>query len=294
MYDPHSFHKSVRGIVFRLILLPLSVLGLSLAAGSVLRESSPFQLKTEEIQHSGQGSLSFETDPEELFPVTRGTIKDIVTLMQKIPEGTYQTSRIVLRGKEAECSYLPGDLIDLPDLSDHLLQKERPGNPILSAQRARVLSVRKGVGECIVTCLPAQQITLNVQLPEKTLNRIHASTEIQAVLGDSILEASVDAIGDQVQDGFYPVKLKIYDRQIIGRNGCTLTIQFLMEEKKNVLKVPADCIFHDQEERAFVLLFTPEEVLSVPVEVGIVEQDMVEIRSGLKEGDLLLPEGSVY
>ena len=289
MHDKHSLTQNTGRFFLRLTLLPLCVILLSSAAGIALHESNPYLLKMEAMQKNDQGMVLSETDPEDLYPVSRGPVKDTITVSQKIPEGTYRTSRIVLRGEEADCRYLPGEIIDLPKAGNLM-----PAGLCPLSLHARILSVRRGTGECTLICLPSQKISLTVLLPENTLNRISASTKIHAGLFQKDLEAVVEELGSRVVNGYYPVKLSIYDRESIGRDGCTLTVSFTVEEKPDVLKLPADCIFHDDAGDAFVLLYTPEDILSMPVETGIIDRNMVEICSGLKEGDLVLPEGSIF
>jgi cobalt-zinc-cadmium efflux system membrane fusion protein len=62
-----------------------------------------------------------------------------------------------------------------------------------------------------------------------------------------------------------------------------------------VLSVPASAVLHNAENEPFVYVeVKPREFARRPVTVGVQQNGRVEIRSGLKEGEPVVSEGSVF
>jgi cobalt-zinc-cadmium efflux system membrane fusion protein len=65
--------------------------------------------------------------------------------------------------------------------------------------------------------------------------------------------------------------------------------------KKNILSVPVSAVLHDSENEPFVYVeVRPREFARRSVAVGAQQNGSVEIRSGLKEGEEVVSEGSVF
>jgi cobalt-zinc-cadmium efflux system membrane fusion protein len=64
---------------------------------------------------------------------------------------------------------------------------------------------------------------------------------------------------------------------------------------RNILSVPVSAVLHDEENEPFVYVeVEPRQFARRRVAVGAEQNGKVEIRSGLKEGEQVVSEGSVF
>ncbi|MGH9609255.1 MAG: hypothetical protein ACRD34_06215, partial [Bryobacteraceae bacterium] len=65
--------------------------------------------------------------------------------------------------------------------------------------------------------------------------------------------------------------------------------------EKNVLNVPLSAVLHDTENEPFVYVeVKPRQFAQRAVAVGVQQDGRVEIQSGLKRGEPVVSEGSVF
>ena len=73
------------------------------------------------------------------------------------------------------------------------------------------------------------------------------------------------------------------------RSGFNGDFKAMIEKKEDVLVVPSESIF-EEEGGIFVYKVKEDKVLKTKIETGLANEDLVEISSGLDEGDLIVTE----
>ena len=99
---------------------------------------------------------------------------------------------------------------------------------------------------------------------------------------------AVDRVGSQTNGVTqYPVLIKVdsEDPQILTNMAVTATIVF--EQKDDVVVIPLSALI-TMEDRSIVRVMRDGNAQPVPVETGIENETMVEITSGLSDGDVIL------
>ena len=132
---------------------------------------------------------------------------------------------------------------------------------------------------------------LSFSFPKQYRNLIHAASPIRL----SVEEEEIDSADVRIT-GFSPaikdekglLLVSFFDRDIIGRDGCSVTADITVQEKADVLLVPSQCVYTDENGSSFVFAEGDTDLAYVPVETGITDGTYVEIRSGVKEGDTVV------
>ena len=250
----------------------------------IMRMNSPYLLKSEEV------SSYYEYEPsseyEDLFELSTGTIRDVITIEQVLPEGTYRTETITVRDPEHLFRYSPGDLVK--DM--HTALSDKDGTAVLLPENARILSVspaeeQAGGDTLQIRYIPAQKIKADIRIPEEYRNRISSETQITArILGETV-DAAILEISDQAAEGSIPVTVLIDDSRETGCSGCKITFRICVEEKQDVLLIPNECLYQDNSGDCYALLCEEQDFFEIPVETGISDEKYTEIQSGLRQGD---------
>lgn len=276
-------------VSFLLALLMICVL-FRFLPGALLKYTDPYRID------EGPGILEQESEGritgyEEAFAVRRGAITDTVTFDETIPPGSYETKSLYLSSDEGRLTAGPGDFI----APGRVVWHYKNGSVLRFPSSSRILSVLEEPpaedlsGTRIhVRYMTSPNILLKLKLPEHSLNKVHSQTRIQAWIGNVPAQAELVSTGDTVTEGSFSVVLSLKDPELLGRNGSSVKVQIILEEKPDVLLVPCECVFHNNAGEPYVLLQTGEDAVETSVETGITDGRMTEITSGLSEGDLVL------
>lgn len=75
--------------------------------------------------------------------------------------------------------------------------------------------------------------------------------------------------------------------------GYTVEMEILTSSAEDVLIVPITCLLEGPNDRWLVMKFVDEEPTPQPVEIGAMDDQYVEIVSGLEEGDVVVPQAPI-
>jgi RND family efflux transporter MFP subunit len=171
-----------------------------------------------------------------------------------------------------------------------------------------VTSVATQEGETIVAGLSAVNLITIVD-PRRLELRIYVDeTDIGKVKKDMRVEYWVDAYRDRVFTGkidllylqpemkenivYYLAIVKIPERDAVYlRPDMTAHARIIVEEKQNVLVIPTRAITYE-DGRFFVVVSGGEGPQKREVKVGIRDERMTEVLSGLREGETILLRGA--
>jgi RND family efflux transporter MFP subunit len=148
----------------------------------------------------------------------------------------------------------------------------------------------------IVEIASLNEVELMANVPAADLRRLPVGTSVQltsASLTDRHFTGHVVAVSQAVDPmtnaGLVRVRIPNANSEL--RLGMFLSAQIPVETHSKVLTVPPQSIYKDQEGKSRVFKVDGENATAVEVELGIETPDIVEILSGVKEGDKIVLTG---
>lgn len=140
------------------------------------------------------------------------------------------------------------------------------------------------------------KVKITANLPEKNidiLDKVTAPDIKVDALKDQKFKGTISRIGEAVDlsTRTLPIQIIIDNKNGILKPGMFATITFTLEQKENSLTLPLNTVLTDDNGR-FVYKFMPDSTVSKTyVEIGIQENDALEISEGLTEDDLIVVVG---
>ncbi len=170
-------------------------------------------------------------------------------------------------------------------------------------------------GEVIVaTTQPGQTVTTNdavvvlsdhliirAQVDETDIGKITNNMKAGITLDaypDTKIKATVEHIYYESQTvnnvTIYPVDLIPQEVPQFFRSGMNVSVNFMVQDKKNILVIPVDAVYKNGE--SFVYLKQPngKEPVKARVELGITDDKNVEVISGINENDRIIVKSKKY
>jgi len=170
-------------------------------------------------------------------------------------------------------------------------------------------------GEVIVaTTQPGQTVTtsdavivlsdhliVRAQVDETDIGKIKLGQDAFITLDaypDTKIKAIVEHIYYESQTvnnvTIYPVDLMAQELPQFFRSGMNASVDFIVQDKLNILIIPLDAVYKNQE--SFVYLKQPngKELLKTKVSLGISDDKNVEVISGVTEKDQIIAKSKMY
>lgn len=170
-------------------------------------------------------------------------------------------------------------------------------------------------GEIIVaTTQPGQTVTtsdavvvlsdhliVRAQVDETDIGKITNNMKAIITLDaypDTKIKAAVEHIYYESQTvnnvTIYPVDLIPQEVPPFFRSGMNVSVDFMVQDKKNILTIPVDAVYKNGE--SFVYLKQPngKEPVKARVELGISDDKNVEVISGISENDRIIVKSKKY
>lgn len=163
-------------------------------------------------------------------------------------------------------------------------------------------------GELVAEVVEVDRVEIEVPVLENYIPNLRLGEEARVeliALADEVLSGTVTAIvplGDERSRSF-PVRVTLENRRLEDRTplvkpGMFARVWLPVERRAGVLMVPKDALVLGGAQRmAFVVdrerVGSSEgTVRAVPLELGISQEGMVEVRGALRQGDLVVVEGN--
>lgn len=192
------------------------------------------------------------------------------------------------------------------------------GNYTITAPiSGEVIKKNKKVGEKIVhdsksdnvmaIIYDLSELLIQVNVDERQLQKVEAGQRVEATtdtfLGEVFTgKVTSTSIQPTTKDNVttYPVVITL-DQSAHGKliPGMTLTCKVIRGNVENALTIPVDCLKRGETDRVYRKKEgaqadgdVPAGYEAVPVTVGMITNDLVEIKSGLEEGDLVYSDAA--
>ncbi|MCR4399168.1 MAG: efflux RND transporter periplasmic adaptor subunit [Firmicutes bacterium] len=204
---------------------------------------------------------------------------------------------IVTLGGEETKRYVEKKQLDIRELEVKIAKKQeiRDKLVVVSPIAGVVAWVRGGAGTYVRAGEPLGNIfdnsKMNLMIRVDELDVVHlrdgqeATVSVEALPGRRFkgVVLRVDMMG-QTEGGFaqYGVFLEVEGTDVL-KPGMTANVEIFVAEKRDVLLVPVEAVF-EQDDRASVEVLHGGNLRVVPVELGLVNDEVAEVVSGVEEG----------
>ncbi|MFZ6002776.1 MAG: Calx-beta domain-containing protein [Actinomycetota bacterium] len=204
---------------------------------------------------------------------------DTLTGTVVMPAGTSQMS-VPIRTIDDDVIFLPSDMV-------------------VAAWPAQVGDVAVDDGEFVLQGSPVLTLTeptytvnLSVSASDRAELELGQSVTVDIVAGDQTSEgviseldesASVDEAGNEIYEGV----VEIVDL-VTAVDGAKVNIDVILDERVDVLVVPVAAVLQQGGERQVRIINDDGTIDRVTVEVGLVDDEFIEITSGLEGGEIVV------
>lgn len=112
------------------------------------------------------------------------------------------------------------------------------------------------------------------------------------VLEGAVFEGKVKLINPRidVETGTVKVTVEVYDKSLRLKPGMFVEAQIAIGAKEDVLVIPRKAILYKQN-KTYVFVMDQNQVYQREVQLGLTEEDEVEVTGGLKEGEVIIVVG---
>lgn len=149
-----------------------------------------------------------------------------------------------------------------------------------------------------ITVADVSRLEINTNLSEYLINRVKVGDKVDIfikTLSNDPYKGSISAISPAPAMGTltYPITISVDDKSYDIKAGMFAEVQIVTDMKNDVICIPSDAVFIKSGEPRVVIL--KENIPSVvTVETGLDNGTLVEVVSGLNEGDVIAVSGQQY
>jgi RND family efflux transporter MFP subunit len=180
------------------------------------------------------------------------------------------------------------------------LARTRILSPLSGAVVKRFLSVGEQVdgtaAQPMYEVANAQPVELRANVPARYLGQLHRGETLaisaEAFPGTNFtgrVVAVTPAVDPSTNLGL--VRIEVPNRRGLLRLGMFLTIEAPIETHRSALVLPAEAVYHDQENRTVVYRVEGGTAVATPVELGIETRHRDEVLSGVTAGETVVRTG---
>ena len=289
--------KKHTGIIIVLILL-------ALAGGFFLFASSGSRLPG-----GSGGNISLEdqiqTVPVKTMPVTAGTLEDYIRISGDVKAASSVDVYPDAAGTLSSITVSTGEYIQA-GVTLAEVDPSRPGadyskSPVDAPISGTVTEVYADIGETVSTSVPILEIgrldslEIKTYVSEKYVNRI-ATGQTAWIETDALpgvrLKARVSTVSPVVDPTSRTMELRLaLNKNTKGlKSGMLADITLVLEQKTDVLKVPADAVI-ERSGGFYVFVVSGSSVSMKKVTTGLTIDNITEISAGLSADDTIVYSG---
>jgi HlyD family secretion protein len=186
-----------------------------------------------------------------------------------------------------------------------LLENQIRDATLKSPTRGQITKINKKVGElaqpalqeAVITLLPAAPFEIEVDIYEEDVVKINIGNPVEISLvpfPDKIFKGKVISIdpAEKIVEGvvYYETSIDFEEMPDNLKSGMTADLVIQAAFKENVLVIPEDAL-HEKDDKKTVQVFQDGEVKDREIEIGLIgSDDLVEVISGLEEGEKVILE----
>ncbi len=150
-------------------------------------------------------------------------------------------------------------------------------------------------GTAVVSLMSYEQLQLEVNLPEKYINKIEQNQNVRVMnytLPEDTLQGVVRELSPAIstETRTFKGKLSIENEALKLRPGMFVQAEIILDRRDSVIVIPKDVIVSNQRGKS-VFIVQKGTAEQKQVTLGYEDQDKVEITSGLKTNDRLVVKG---
>lgn len=148
-------------------------------------------------------------------------------------------------------------------------------------------------GNNLLTIAQIDKIRIPMEVSDVLVNKFKAGQKAVAVIGSDSISGYIEkvALSGQEKTHTFIIEAVIKNGQKIIKPGMYVPVKVIIEKKNNVIALPVDVI-NAQGTEKYVFLVNDSIVKRVSVKVGIRDGEMLEIVSGITEGDIVVASGA--
>lgn len=235
----------------------------------LLKHINPYELNFDNINIDYN-----DVEYENLYQITYGSITQYIN-----EETVTDSSEYIIDNK----------LISNSNAKKYFVGQYLQDDKIKKGANIRIISMEEKNDKIDIEYVVSKNILINFQIDSKYINYINEKNEMHVTINDEEIPASIVQIGPNIQDNDkFILKVLLDDTQVISRPGSKVNLNLAIAKKENVLCVPKDCLYMDGLGQPFVMVKEGESVEIRKVEIGIQDDEDVEIIEGLLDGDILV------
>jgi RND family efflux transporter MFP subunit len=150
----------------------------------------------------------------------------------------------------------------------------------------------------VMSVLQIDKVRLRASLTENEVNAVRVGDKVQvqvAAVSGEPFAATVKSVGlaSAATQGTYPVEVEIDNQDGLLKPGMIARLTLSTEQRENVLLLPQRAVLKQNGEQAVFVIKGERAELRV-IETGLSDNNLVEVRTGLQEGELVVTAGQHY
>jgi RND family efflux transporter MFP subunit len=154
---------------------------------------------------------------------------------------------------------------------------------------------RVNANEQVYTIEDFKPLLIRVYVPASDATQLKTKMAAEVtteVLKGTIFSGDVKLINPRidVQTGTVKVTVEVTDESLQLKPGMFVEVRIITGAKENLLVIPRKAVLYKQN-RTYVFVMNNNKVSQREVSLGLVEEDQVEVTSGLKEDDVIVVVG---
>ena len=240
-----------------------------------IKNSNPYSLKIDEKYMDYK-----DVEYENLYQVSYGEILNILSIDDTIDKKQCNIHEIYVDSSVAESLYVGqyiekyyGNIFYNKDIKD---------------EKIRIVAIEdEGEGKKI-TYISSGRVSVKLNIDEQYINKITEKNEFEIVIDSQKFIYMIKSIGKEVIDSRFNIDIEILDDEAKIRPGMSVNVDVIIEKKENVLCVPISCLNTNDIGQNFVLKKNNEKYEMTLVNLGIIEDNRVEVSGDIQDGDLIV------
>jgi len=154
---------------------------------------------------------------------------------------------------------------------------------------------RVNANEQVYTIEDFKPLLIRVYVPASDATQLKTKMPAEVrteVLKGRIFKGDIKLINPRidVQSGTVKVTVEVFDESLKLKPGMFVEVRIITGVKENLLVIPRKAVLYKQS-RTYVFILKDNRVMQREITLGLVEEDQVEVISGLKEGDVIVVVG---
>ena len=210
----------------------------------------------------------------------------------------YDEGAISLQQLESAKGSVERSGVDSAAAAVQMVKKQMSNMTITSPISGIVSAVNAQVGEiasqqaAMINVVNMDTVQVKTSVTEANINKISAAQTVPVTVAsasDKAFQGRVDSIAPAAdpQSMTYPVVINIANASHVLKPGMFAEIKLATEKKAGVIAIPKAAVSGIN----VVYVVKDNKVTAVTIEKGIENADLVEVLSGIKEGDVVVTKG---